>query len=106
MASSPSAGPQQYHDGEPGTSTAYRQSSEVPARSQNGGGERVDDENEERGSDQPKNLMGEAMERGGFVGWVSCLTFSWAGRLLELGSTSSLDFEGDDLDGLYKTHKR
>ena len=53
---------------------------------------------------QPKNSMEETIERGGLSGWFSLLTFGWAGPFLRLGSSRTLTEE--DLDGIYKHHRR
>jgi len=53
---------------------------------------------------QSRNGMQEAIDRGGLFGCFSLLTFSWAGPFLRLGASRTL--EENDLDGIYKYHKR
>lgn len=53
---------------------------------------------------QPRSMLAEAIERGGLSGWASYLTFYWAGPFLSLGSSRTIKEE--DLEGIFKTHRR
>lgn len=91
---------QEEHDHGKHSSAAGRAHGEAPVAS--GGQDEEIDENE--GGKQNRSTMADAIDRGGLVGWASYLTFSWAGPFLKLGSAVTLKV--DDLDGIYKGHKR
>lgn len=63
-----------------------------------------DDQEQQQQQQQPPSRMGQALERGGILGYGSYLTFAWAGSFLELGSTVTLKEE--HLETIYKTFKR
>lgn len=81
-------------------SAAGRAYGEAPAAS----GSQYEEVDANEGGKQNRSAMTDAIERGGLIGWASYLTFSWAGPFLKLGSTVTLKV--DDLDGIYKGHKR
>ena len=62
------------------------------------------DEWDEEEDNQARNGMQEAIDKGDLSGWFSLFTFSWAEPFLRLGASRTL--EENDLDGIYKYHKR